>query len=97
MGAYLATLPYAHQPQADLAFLLETVGKLWLLGTTVQRPGFYQHEQRHRLTLPTYPFHPDTFWLQGKSLPMAATPQPTGWRRRRVIRWPKNNQFPRQE
>ncbi len=75
MGLILPTLPYAHQQQPDLAFLLETLGKLWLLGTAVHWPGFYQHEQRHRLPLPTYPFQPASFWLQGKQQPFLAAGQ----------------------
>ncbi|HTC79512.1 MAG TPA: type I polyketide synthase, partial [Terriglobales bacterium] len=36
----------------DEAFLLTTLGKLWLAGIQFDWPGFYKHEQRKRIPLP---------------------------------------------
>jgi acyl transferase domain-containing protein/acyl carrier protein len=59
----LSTMRYEHEPQSDLAFLLQTVGKLWSLGIQLQWPHFYVTEERRRLPLPTYPFERQSFWL----------------------------------
>jgi len=59
----LATLPAAHEPQSSLRYLLETVGKLWLLGVEPDWPGLHAGERRQRLPLPTYPFQRQRFWI----------------------------------
>ena len=41
---------------SDLHYLLSKVGQLWLRGTNIHWPVFYNGERRHRLSLPTYPF-----------------------------------------
>ncbi|UCH95596.1 MAG: SDR family NAD(P)-dependent oxidoreductase [Candidatus Aminicenantes bacterium] len=40
----------------DLYYLLSKVGQLWLYGINIHWQAFYPGEQRHRLSLPTYPF-----------------------------------------
>ncbi len=49
--------------QSDAAFLLTTLGKLWLAGVKVDWDGFYVHEHRHRVPLPTYPFERQRYWI----------------------------------
>jgi acyl transferase domain-containing protein len=48
----LPTLRYKYDRQSDVAFLLGTLGKLWLMGTTVNWNGFYADEHRRRVPLP---------------------------------------------
>ena len=60
----LSTLPQTHERQPDHTFLLNTLGKLWLQGVTVDWQGFSKHEQRHRLSLPTYPFEHQRYWIE---------------------------------
>src|SRR5207249_4264615 len=64
-----ASLCRAHSQESDLAFLLSTLGKLWLAGIRVDWSGFYAHERRHRLSLPTYPFERQRYWIDGKYEP----------------------------
>jgi len=52
----LPSLRHPQDKQADVAFLLNTVGKLWLQGGQIDWSGFYAKEHRHHLPLPTYPF-----------------------------------------
>jgi acyl transferase domain-containing protein len=61
------TLPAAHgqQKQDPLAFLLTTVGRLWLAGVPVDWAGYYAQERRHRVLLPTYPFERQRYWIEG--------------------------------
>jgi len=96
MGLIQATMPYRQQGQPALAFLLQTVAKLWLLGLRPDWDGFYTYEMRHKRPLPTYPFENRPFWLVGKPQPMAtvaiANPQTEG-----ESLADKINQFPRQD
>jgi acyl transferase domain-containing protein/acyl carrier protein len=50
--------------QSDVAFIFTTLGRLWLAGVQVAWSGFYAHERRHRLALPTYPFERQRYWVE---------------------------------
>lgn len=58
------TLRYVYDEQPDGAFLLKTVGRLWVAGVKIDWAEFYHHEDRHRLPLPTYPFEWQRYWLE---------------------------------
>lgn len=60
----LPTMRFAHDHQSDLPFLLETLGKLWLLGFEPDWSGFYETEQRHRTPVPPYPFERQRYWVE---------------------------------
>lgn len=60
----LTSVRHPQDRQSDVAFLLTTLGKLWLAGVQVDWSGFYAHEQRHRLPLPTYPFERQRYWIE---------------------------------
>lgn len=60
----LASLRHPRQQQSDMAFLLSTLGQLWLAGTQIDWTSLYAHERRHRLPLPTYPFERERYWLE---------------------------------
>lgn len=68
----LPSLRYAYNQQADLAFLLRTLGQLWLDGAQIYWEGFYANEQRQRLNLPAYPFEGVHYWV--KKQEQKATP-----------------------
>ena len=50
--------------QSDVAFLLHSLGQLWLSGLPVNWRSFYAHEKRRRLPLPTYPFERTRYWVE---------------------------------
>ncbi|MEH2283663.1 MAG: acyltransferase domain-containing protein [Nostoc sp.] len=52
----LPTLRYSYDRKPDLAFLLKTLGRLWLAGVQIDWTGFYAHEHRHSIPLPAYLF-----------------------------------------
>ncbi|AFZ60775.1 SDR family NAD(P)-dependent oxidoreductase [Anabaena cylindrica FACHB-243] len=52
------------EDQSAVAFLLNTLGQLWLAGASVDWSGFYAHERRQRLPLPTYPFERQRYWIE---------------------------------
>ncbi|WP_460200080.1 acyltransferase domain-containing protein, partial [Scytonema sp. NUACC21] len=59
----LPSLRHSYEQQSDVAFLLNTLGRLWLAGVKVDWSGFYAAEQRHRIPLPTYPFERQRYWI----------------------------------
>ncbi|WP_445629006.1 beta-ketoacyl synthase N-terminal-like domain-containing protein [Nostoc sp. DSM 114167] len=63
----LTSLRHVKEQQSDVAWLLQTLGRLWLSGVEIDWSGFYTHEQRHRLPLPTYPFERQRYWIDAKS------------------------------
>jgi acyl transferase domain-containing protein/thioesterase domain-containing protein len=60
----LTSLPHPKEQVSDVAFLLNTLGRLWLAGATIDWSGFYKNERRHRIPLPTYPFERKRFWIE---------------------------------
>ncbi|MBW4553598.1 MAG: SDR family oxidoreductase [Aphanocapsa sp. GSE-SYN-MK-11-07L] len=60
----LTSLRHPQESESDMAFLLQTVGQLWLSGVAVSWSGFYTHEQRFRVPLPTYPFERQRYWVE---------------------------------
>ena len=63
----LTCLRHPQEQQSDVSFLLQTLGRLWLFGVEIDWSGFYTHEPRHRLPLPTYPFERQRYWIDAKS------------------------------
>ncbi len=59
----MSSLRHPKDEQSDVAFLLNTLGKLWLAGVEVDWSGFYAHEKRNRIPLPTYPFERQRYWI----------------------------------
>ena len=60
----LSSLRHPKEEKADRAFLLTTLGRLWLSGVSVDWSSFYTAEQRHRVPLPTYPFERQRYWIE---------------------------------
>ncbi|HEX3587317.1 MAG TPA: condensation domain-containing protein, partial [Candidatus Angelobacter sp.] len=59
----LASLPPPKKEQSERTFLLDTIGKLWLAGVTVNWRGVHAGEKRYRVPLPTYPFERQRYWV----------------------------------
>ena len=64
LGQVLASVRGAHERGSDLAYLLTTLGRLWLLDAPIDWEGFSGREQRRRIPLPTYPFERQRFWIE---------------------------------
>jgi non-ribosomal peptide synthase protein (TIGR01720 family) len=65
----LSSLRHPKAEQSDVAFLLNTLGRLWLTGVSVDWSGFYTSECRYRLPLPTYPFERQSYWIEPQKTP----------------------------
>lgn len=62
-------LPSVRHPRdnrPDVAFLLSTLGRLWLTGVEIDWRSFYARETRRRIPLPTYPFEREAYWIDQK-------------------------------
>ncbi len=60
----LPSLPHSSNRRADRAFILETLGQLWLAGIHPDWSAFHAQEKRRRVSLPTYPFQRRLYWLE---------------------------------
>ena len=60
----LTSIPCSSEQDSEQAFLLNTLGQLWMSGIEVDWSSFYANEHRHRLPLPTYPFERQRYWLE---------------------------------
>ncbi|MGE0127978.1 MAG: SDR family oxidoreductase [Blastocatellales bacterium] len=65
---------HPHDQQSDVAFILNTLGKLWLAGVKVDWAGFHAKERRLRVSLPTYPFERQRYWLDVPDVKEPAAP-----------------------
>ncbi|MCP4653922.1 MAG: non-ribosomal peptide synthetase, partial [bacterium] len=57
------SLRHPREEVDDAAFLLTTLGRLWLAGVEVDWPALHG-EKRRRLVLPTYPFERRRCWIE---------------------------------
>jgi acyl transferase domain-containing protein/acyl carrier protein/phospholipid N-methyltransferase len=62
----LPSLPYSYERRSDLAFILDSLGQLWLAGVEVNWSKFHAHNSRYRVPLPTYPFERQRYWIEAK-------------------------------
>ncbi|MEO1348698.1 MAG: SDR family NAD(P)-dependent oxidoreductase [Cyanobacteria bacterium J06635_15] len=62
----VSSLRHPQDPSSDVEVLLNALGKLWLEGIQIDWSGFYTHEQRHRIPLPTYSFERKKYWIQAQ-------------------------------
>jgi acyl transferase domain-containing protein/thioesterase domain-containing protein len=73
----LPTLRHPKEPGSDVAFLLQTLGKLWSYGIKPDWSLYYGGEQRQRVPLPSYPFEQGRYWIE-RGDPGAAAPRKSG-------------------
>lgn len=59
-----SSLRHPENRQPDEAFLLKTLGSLWMGGIEPDWGAFYEDEPRHRAPLPTYPFERARYWVE---------------------------------
>jgi acyl transferase domain-containing protein/thioesterase domain-containing protein/aryl carrier-like protein len=67
--AVLSSIRHPHEQELDVAYMLNTLGRLWLAGVEVDWFGFHGRERRHRVHLPTYPFERRRYWVEPTELP----------------------------
>ncbi|MFK8103091.1 MAG: amino acid adenylation domain-containing protein, partial [Saprospiraceae bacterium] len=62
----LASLKHPKEKTDDLAFILKTLGQLWLSGMEIDWSLFAAHLPFQRTSLPPYPFEKKRFWIEAK-------------------------------
>ncbi|QDL10795.1 polyketide synthase [Brasilonema octagenarum UFV-E1] len=72
----LTSIRHPQEQHSDVAFLLNTLGRLWLFGVKVDWSGFYANEQRHHIPLPTYPFERQRYWIERQKQELLGELQP---------------------
>jgi acyl transferase domain-containing protein/acyl carrier protein len=55
---------HPNQKVSDEYFLVSRIGRLWLWGVKIDWKEFHARENRKRISLPTYPFQRDKYWLE---------------------------------
>ncbi|MCP4653880.1 MAG: amino acid adenylation domain-containing protein [bacterium] len=60
----LPSLRHPKQRDDDVAFMLHSLGRLWLAGVEVDWLAHRAQERRLRVPLPTYPFERQRFWVE---------------------------------
>lgn len=62
--AVLSSIRHAKDTQSDQAVILNSLGRLWLAGISINWTAVNSGERRRRLPLPTYPFERKRYWVQ---------------------------------
>jgi amino acid adenylation domain-containing protein len=53
------------QKVSETSYLLNNIGRLWLMGKSIDWHEFHSGEELHRVPLPTYPFERRRYWYKG--------------------------------
>ncbi|HEX8337764.1 MAG TPA: type I polyketide synthase, partial [Pyrinomonadaceae bacterium] len=84
----LASLRHSYDRRHDLAFVLNTLGRLWLAGVRVDWEGFHARARRRRVPLPTYPFERQRYWIEPqRQTPAAAETTSPQKKREELADW----------
>ena len=59
----LSSLGHVPEDHHDVASTVNTLGRLWLAGASVDWRGFHSRQRRQRVPLPTYPFERKRYWI----------------------------------
>lgn len=59
-----SSMRHPYEKQHDMAVLLTTLGKLWLVGAEINWPALSNGQRRSRLPLPTHPFERQRYWIE---------------------------------
>jgi acyl transferase domain-containing protein/acyl carrier protein len=62
----VASLPGPHESLEDDALALETLGRLWVAGVSVDWQGTHEGTRRRRVHLPVYPFERRRYWAEAE-------------------------------
>ena len=60
----VASMRHPLAVESDRAFWLTAAGRLWLLNTSIDWKGFHSGQKRLKLSLPTYPFRRQRFYIE---------------------------------
>jgi len=73
----LSSLRHPKEKQSDSAFLLNSLGQLWLANVKINWTSFYEKQTRSRVPLPTYAFDKQRCWIDPPQKRKATMPTRT--------------------
>jgi acyl transferase domain-containing protein/acyl carrier protein len=62
--AIVNTIRHPRETRSDMDTLLLALGKLWVAGLEINWNIMYENEDRCRVSLPTYPFERQSYWIE---------------------------------
>lgn len=62
----ISTMRDSKDAHHDSEYLAIAIGKLWAAGAEIDWGGYYEGEKRRRVSLPTYPFERQRFWIEAR-------------------------------
>ena len=68
-----SSMRHALEEKNDVAFMINTFGRIWMNGGKVDWVGFHKHEKRRRIPIPTYPFERQRYWIESNRQNVEAT------------------------
>lgn len=60
----ISSIRHHYENQNDVEFLLQGIGRLWLSGVEIRWENMYEGKKRRRISLPTYPFERQNYWIE---------------------------------
>ncbi len=60
----LGSLRHPKESEPDVAYILNTLGRLWLSGKRINWHNIHANDKRQRISLPTYPFERKRYWFE---------------------------------
>lgn len=72
--ALIPSMRHSLASQDDREYWLTAVGRLWLLNARPNWDSLYGGERRARVSLPTYPFERQRYWVEANKMNAAAKP-----------------------
>ena len=69
----LSSLRHPKEQHSDVAFALNTLGKLWQARAQIDWSGFYALQRHQRVPLPTYPFERQRYWIERQTSAVPVT------------------------
>ena len=79
----LASLPAPGEDSQDTEVICASLGGLWESGVAVDWSTFHESERRRRVSLPTYPFERQSYWIGQPNRPSTEPPaeprDPADW------------------
>ena len=95
-GVVLSSLRHPRDTVDDEAFLLETLGRLWIAGVQPEWAAFSADEERRRVRLPSYPFERQRYWIDQPEQLFATHQAPTSTHEKRPLKeWLYTTQWER--
>lgn len=83
----LSSVRHSQNRTHDRAFILNTIGRLWLAGTEIDWDSLAGKPRPRRIPLPLYPFERQRYWIDQKQVDEPAFPQQQKAQKKTLAEW----------